>query len=108
MSYLIYEMRSYLKMGNSTKITGQFNDISLPDGWEWTPTIRVYDHEDCMGRRDPVSHVACRRIRDNEHRLCFCDISEESERRGALLVANKAFQEELFYQESLPGGLPTC
>ena len=95
-------------MGNAKYITGQFNDIKLPDGWEWTPTIRVYDHEDCMGRHDPVSHVACRRIRDNSHKLVFCNINDESEKEGALLAAKNALELESKETANLPGGLPTC
>jgi hypothetical protein len=95
-------------MANTRHVTGQFNDIVLPNGWEWTPTIRIYDHEDCMGWHDPVSHVACRRIKDNIHRLCFCDIDDESERKGAIIVAKNAFELETKERAALPGGLPTC
>ena len=44
-----------------------------------------------MGRPDPVSHVCCNRERDARCKLVFTEISEVSEREGALIAARGAF-----------------
>jgi hypothetical protein len=68
-----------------------FSDIMLPDGWRWEPLLRSFDHEDCMGRSDPISHVCCKRLSDNSCRLVFTSIGQASEREGAMIAARNAF-----------------